>query len=78
MARSFSKNRQFVTYASNFDDKEILEQFKQMQAGIKKDKIKFSIQELVYKLTLQRVYLVGKPEQYLTLHKLAKLYLAEK
>lgn len=50
---------------------------KQLQAGISKDKVTLSIEELVYKLSLQRAYLVGENEQYLTLHKLVKLYLSK-
>lgn len=48
---------------------------KQLQNGVDKDNLNLSIQELVYKLSIQRAYLVGQPEQYLTLHKMVNLYL---
>lgn len=35
----------------------------------------FSIEEIVYRLSLQRVHSVAKPPQYVTLHRLAELYL---
>ncbi|MDR3624492.1 MAG: tyrosine-protein phosphatase [Chlamydiales bacterium] len=35
----------------------------------------FSIQELVCKLSLQRFHSVGKPSQYITLHRLAEAYI---
>jgi protein-tyrosine phosphatase len=38
----------------------------------------FSIEEIVYRLSLQRVYSVGKYSQYITLHRLAESYLREK
>ena len=34
----------------------------------------FSIEEIVYRLSLQRVHSVGKSSQYITLHRLAELY----
>jgi protein tyrosine phosphatase len=38
----------------------------------------FSIEEIVYKLSLQRVHSVAKLDQYITLHKLAEIYLSQK
>lgn len=38
-------------------------------------KIPFSIQEIVYRLSLQRAFSVAKPSQYITLHRLAEEYL---
>lgn len=38
----------------------------------------FSIEEIVYRLSLQRVHSVGKCGQYITLHKLAEIYLEQK
>jgi protein tyrosine phosphatase len=38
----------------------------------------FSIEEIVYRLSLQRVYSVGKHCQYITLHRLAESYLRKK
>jgi receptor-type tyrosine-protein phosphatase V len=38
----------------------------------------FSIEEIVYRLSLQRVHSVGKPGQYITLHRLAENYLKQK
>jgi len=35
----------------------------------------FSIEEIVYRLSLQRVYSVAKSGQYITLHRLAEIYL---
>jgi hypothetical protein len=49
----------------------------QIAKGIAKQKVKLSLEKLVYKLSLQRAYLVGEAAQYLALHKLAKLYLEE-
>lgn len=34
-----------------------------------------SIEELVYRLSLQRIHTVAKPAQYITLHRMAELYL---
>jgi len=47
----------------------------QLKRGVPLDQIQLSIEELVYKLTLQRAYLVGNKAQYLTLYKLAGEYL---
>lgn len=49
---------------------------KQLKSGVKVDNLNFSIEEIVYKITLQRAYLVGEKSQYLTLYKLAQEYLA--
>jgi protein tyrosine phosphatase len=38
----------------------------------------FSIEEIVYRLSLQRVHSVGKFSQYITLHRLAEHYLQQK
>ena len=38
----------------------------------------FSIEEIIYRLSLQRVYSVGKSSQYITLHRLAEAYLRKK
>lgn len=38
----------------------------------------FSIEEIVYRLSLQRVHSVGKFSQYITLHRLAENYLTQK
>lgn len=38
----------------------------------------FSIEEIVYRLSLQRVHSVAKHSQYITLHRLAESYLREK
>jgi len=38
----------------------------------------FSIEEIVYRLSLQRVHSVSKASQYITLHRLAERYLKEK
>lgn len=37
----------------------------------------FSIEEIVYRLSLQRIHSVGKFSQYITLHRLAEIYLNE-
>ncbi|MEI6242572.1 MAG: tyrosine-protein phosphatase [Chlamydiota bacterium] len=37
-------------------------------------KIPFSIEEIVYKLSLQRIYSVAQKKQYITLHRLAEEY----
>lgn len=49
---------------------------KQLKNGVSADKLNLSIEEMVYKITLQRAYLVGENAQYLTLHKLVQEYLA--
>jgi hypothetical protein len=49
---------------------------KQLKSGMRIDKLNISIEEIVYKITLQRAYLVGEKAQYLTLHKLVQEYLA--
>jgi hypothetical protein len=51
---------------------------RQLQAGTSKEQIKLSIEELVYKLSLQRAYAVAEPQQYVNLHQLVKIYLADK
>lgn len=51
---------------------------KQLDSGISAADIELSIQELVYKITLQRAYLVGERSQYLTLHKLVRQYLTQR
>lgn len=51
---------------------------KQLQKGVNPEKLKLSIEETVYKITLQRAYLVGEKAQYLTLHKLVQEYLESK
>jgi len=38
----------------------------------------FSIEEIVYRLSLQRVYSVGRGAQYVTLHRLAEIYAESK
>lgn len=38
----------------------------------------FSIEEIVYRLSLQRVHSVAKFGQYITLHRLAEIYLSQK
>lgn len=48
---------------------------KQSKNGVHVDKLNISIEEIVYKITLQRAYLVGEKAQYLTLHKLVQEYL---
>lgn len=50
---------------------------RQLQTGINKEKINISIEELVYKLSLQRAYLIGENAQYLALHNLVNIYLAK-
>ena len=40
--------------------------------------IPFSIEEIVYRLSLQRIYTVAKFGQYITLHRLAEIYLNQK
>jgi hypothetical protein len=40
--------------------------------------VPFSIEEIVYRLSLQRVYSVAKIAQYITLHRLAEAYLNQK
>jgi Protein-tyrosine phosphatase len=50
---------------------------KQIENGVRADNLKVSIEEIVYKITLQRAYLVGEKAQYLTLHKLVQEYLAK-
>lgn len=50
---------------------------KQLKNGKSVDNLKFSIEETVYKLSLQRAYLVGETTQYLTLHKLVQEYLKQ-
>ena len=37
----------------------------------------FSIQEIVYRLSLQRIYAVSTPGQYITLHRMAEYYLSK-
>lgn len=55
----------------------ILEEIdKQLKSGVRPDKLNLSIEELVYKITLQRAYLVGEKSQYLTLYKVVQEYLA--
>lgn len=49
---------------------------RQLKSGVRVDKLNFSIEEIVYKITLQRAYLVGEKAQYLTIHKLVQEYLA--
>lgn len=49
---------------------------KQLKNGVRVDNLNLSIEETVYKITLQRAYLVGEKAQYLTLHKLVQEYLA--
>ncbi|HSX20042.1 MAG TPA: protein-tyrosine phosphatase family protein [Gammaproteobacteria bacterium] len=49
----------------------------QLQRGVPKNRIKLSIEELVYKLSLQRAYAVAEPEQYVNLHQLVKMYVAK-
>lgn len=48
---------------------------KQVKNGVNVDNLNLSIEEIVYKITLQRAYLVGEKAQYLTLHKLVQEYL---
>ncbi len=48
---------------------------KQLKSGVSVDKLDLSIEEMVYKITLQRAYLVGEKAQYLTLYKLVQEYL---
>lgn len=48
----------------------------QLQNGTPSDKLKISIEEMVYKLALQRAYAIGEKSQYLTLHKLVQEYLS--
>ncbi len=40
--------------------------------------VPFSIEEIVYRLSLQRIHSVGKLAQYITLHRVAELYLTQK
>jgi hypothetical protein len=47
----------------------------QIKKGVAVDKLHISIEEIVYKISLQRAYLVGEKSQYLTLHKLVQEYL---
>ena len=48
---------------------------KHLQAGTPKHKLNISIEEVVYKLSLQRAYLVSEPGQYLNLHQMVEMYL---
>lgn len=50
---------------------------RQLKSGVKKDKLKLSIEETVYKLSLQRAYLVGETSHYVNLHHLVSLYLEQ-
>lgn len=51
---------------------------KQLAAGKKPKDISVSIEKLVMELSLQRFYMVGKPSQYVTLHRLVDLYVKSK
>jgi protein tyrosine phosphatase len=47
----------------------------QINSGKSIEELDISIEEIVKKLSLQRVYMVGEPEQYVTLHRLVDLYI---
>ncbi|MBI2706842.1 MAG: hypothetical protein HYX35_00765 [Proteobacteria bacterium] len=49
----------------------------QIAKGVKPADVKVSIEKTVAQLSLQRFYMVGKPAQYLTLHRLVDLYVQE-
>lgn len=61
-----------VFLASYFLIQEINEQFAN---GIPLDKIQISIDKIVWELSLQRQFMVGNEEQYITLYKLVDLYI---
>lgn len=50
---------------------------KQIAAGVPITELDLSIQEIVYKITIQRAYLVGGKAQYLSLHRLLREYLKQ-
>lgn len=47
---------------------------RQLAAGVSANKIDLSIEELVYKLSLQRAYAVAEPQQYVNLYEIVRLY----
>lgn len=51
---------------------------KQIASGVSPKSIKISIENIVMQLSLQRAYMVRKPEQYVTLYRLVDLYLRNK
>lgn len=46
----------------------------QITKGVKPTNLKISVEKVVAELSLQRLYMVGKPAQYLTLYRLVDLY----
>lgn len=50
---------------------------RQLARGIPAHKINVSIEEFVYKLSLQRAYAVSEPQQYVNLHQVVKSYIAK-
>lgn len=50
---------------------------RQLAKGIQPKNINLSIEEFVYKLSLQRAYAVSEPQQYVNLHQVVKLYIAK-
>jgi protein tyrosine phosphatase len=50
---------------------------KQIAAGVSKNSLNISIEKIVMQLSLQRPYMVGKPEQYTTLYRLVDLYIQQ-
>lgn len=47
---------------------------RQLASGVAKKSLNISIEKIVMQLSLQRPYMVAKPEQYVTLHRLVDLY----
>lgn len=51
---------------------------RQLAKGVAVNNINISIEEIVYKLSLQRAYAISEPQQYVNLHQLVQLYLSQK
>jgi hypothetical protein len=51
---------------------------RQIAAGVNVDKLDLSIEKIVMQLSMQRVYLVASPEQYLALYRLVDQYIKTK
>jgi len=47
----------------------------QLESGVAKHQLNFSIEEIVYRLSLQRPYMVGNKHQYASLYELVALYI---
>ncbi len=48
---------------------------RQLAAGVSIDQLDISIEKIVMQLSLQRLYMVGKADQYITLYRLVDLYI---